>query len=258
MQSMPQLSCDLLVLADILVTQDEERRIIEDAAVAVSNGRIAALGARADLGGYRAKEELRLGRALLIPGLINGHTHVSMTFFRGLADDLPLMDWLNGHIFPRERHLTAEVVELGALLGCAEMLRTGTTAFADMYLIEDSVAAAVERAGLRCLMGEGIFSFPSPAYATVEEGFALVREQARRYRGHPRIKVAVSPHTVYTTTPEILAACRYLAADLHSPLRSGKLPGRLRQTARGLLSGTGIAFPGDIHGPRRRTERRGT
>jgi 5-methylthioadenosine/S-adenosylhomocysteine deaminase len=153
-----------------------------------------------------------------MPGLINGHTHVSMTLFRGIADDLPLMEWLTGHIFPRERHLTAEVVELGALLGCAEMLRTGVTAFADRYLMENAVAAAVERGGLRCLMGEGIFSFPSPAYSSVNEGYALVREQAERYRGNSRIRVAVMPHSVYTTTPEILAACRDLAAELHVPL----------------------------------------
>ena len=210
--------CDLLVTADILATQDEERRIIEDAAVIVNNGRIVALGPRSAMKGRNVREELTLGRSLLIPGLINGHTHVSMTIFRGLADDLSLMEWLTKHIFPCERHLTAEVVELGALLGCAEMLRTGTTAFADMYLMENAVAAATDRAGLRCLMGEGIFSFPSPAYASVEDGYDLVREAAGRYREHSRIRVAVSPHSVYTTTPQILASCRDLAFELRLPL----------------------------------------
>lgn len=211
-------SCDLLVTAAVLVTQDEERRTIENAAVAVNNGRIAAVGEQKDFAGAVAAKRMDLGNALLMPGLINAHTHVSMTFFRGLADDLPLMEWLTGHIFPRERRLTAEIVELGAMIGCAEMIRTGTTAFADMYLIEDAVASAVERSGLRCLMGEGIFAFPSPAYNTADEGLALVRRQAERYKGHPRIRVAVMPHAVYTTTPQIMAACRDLADELGLPM----------------------------------------
>ena len=211
-------SCDLLITADLLLTQDEQGRVIEDAAVAVSQGRICALGRRAELAHMQAAERLCLGRSLLMPGLINAHTHVSMTFFRGLADDLPLMEWLHQHIFPREKRLSAEIVQLGALLGCAEMIRTGTTAFQDMYLLEDAVALAVDQAGLRCRMGEVIFAFPSPAYASAEEGLALVRGQAKRYKNHPRIGVAAMPHTVYTTTEELLAACRDLAQELDLPL----------------------------------------
>lgn len=218
MQHHSEISCDLLLTCAVMVTQDEERRVIENAAVAVTDGSIVALGPREELATYTPALHMNLGNALLMPGLINGHTHVSMTFLRGLADDLPLMDWLTRHIFPREKHLTAEMVELGALLGCAEMTRTGTTSFADMYLIEDAVAWAVDKSGLRCLMGEGIFAFPSPAYAKPEDGYALVREQAARYAEHPRISVAVMPHTVYTTTPEILKACRELAGELHLPL----------------------------------------
>ena len=211
-------TCDLLVTADLLVTQDAERRIIENAAVAISKGTISALGARSDLASVLAKDHLHLSRSLLMPGLVNAHPHAAMTFFRGLADDLPLMEWLTGHIFPREKNLTAEIVQLGALLGCAEMIRTGTTAFQDMYLIEDAVAEAADMAGLRCRLGEVIFAFPSPAYATAEEGLNLVRAQAGRYREHPRLGVAVMPHAVYTTTPEILAACRDLARELALPL----------------------------------------
>lgn len=214
---MPQTTecaCDLLVTADLLVTQDAQRRVLKDAAVAVRDGRILALGPRNELGGCLAVRTLRLGRALLMPGLINGHTHVSMTLFRGLADDLPLMEWLSQHIFPREQHLTAELVELGALLGCAEMMRTGTTAFTDMYLMENAVASAVDLAGLRCVLGEALFAFPSPAYDVVERGYALVRELAGRYANHPRLRVAVMPHSLYTTSPAILEACRDLAEEL--------------------------------------------
>lgn len=214
MASSPILSCDVLIAADIVLTQDEERRILEKGAVAVSQGTVAAIGTAEELAHVVARERLDLGRRLLMPGLVNAHTHVSMTFFRGLADDMPLMEWLQQEIFPRERHLNAEVVELGALLGCAEMMRTGTTAFTDMYLIEDAVAAAADKAGLRCLMGEGIFSFGSKTYSGLEEGYELVREQARRYADHSRIHVGVMPHAVYTTTPEILESCRDLASEL--------------------------------------------
>ena len=210
--------CDLLITADILLTQDADRRIIEDAAVAVSSGKISALGTRFGLAHIEAKDHLHLRRSLIMPGLINAHTHVSMTLFRGLADDLPLMEWLTQHIFPREKHLTSEMVRLGALLGCAEMIRTGTTAFQDMYLIESAVAEAVDHSGLRCRMGEVLFAFPSPAYVTLEEAYALVREQAACYKSHPRIGVAVMPHAVYTTSPEILIACRDMACELDLPL----------------------------------------
>ncbi|MDR2488775.1 MAG: amidohydrolase [Desulfovibrio sp.] len=214
----PALPCDLLVTADVMLTQDDERRVVDDAAVAVTAGRIAALGSRGQLSGFIPAQTLHLGRALLMPGLINAHTHVAMTFFRGLADDLPLMQWLMQYIFPREKRLTADIVELGALLGCAEMIRTGTTAFLDMYLIEDAVTSAVDASGLRCVAGEGIFAFPSPAYGTAEEGLALVEAQTRRWQGHSRIRTAITPHTVFTTTPRILEDCRDLARKLGLPL----------------------------------------
>lgn len=213
-----ELSCELLLSANIVVTQDSERRVFHDAALAIAGGRILAVGPQSDLQNFKAFRKLHLDNALVMPGFINGHTHVSMTFLRGLADDLPLMEWLNGYIFPREKHLTAEIVEIGALLGCAEMTRTGTTAFADMYLIEDAVASAVDKSGLRALLGEGIFMFPSPAFANTEEALALVRMQHARYADHSRIRIGVMPHSVYTTTPDILCACRELADELQLPL----------------------------------------
>ncbi len=206
--------CDTIVLCKILLTQDTERRILHDACIVIDKGLIIALGSQAICLQFQAKQTLNLGNALVMPGLVNAHTHVAMTFLRGLADDLPLMDWLNHHIFPVEKHLTAEIVELSALLGCAEMTRTGTTAFADMYLLEESVCAAVDTAGMKMLAGEVVFAFPSPAYATVEAALDLVRRQVARYKAHSRIRIAIMPHTVYTTTPEILCACQALAQEL--------------------------------------------
>lgn len=204
--------CELLLTADFILTQDAERRIVEKGAVAINNGRIAAIVPMADA--PDAAGRIDFGPALLMPGLINAHTHVSMTVFRGLADDLPLMQWLSEEIFPREAHLDPVIVEIGALLGCAEMIRTGTTAFEDMYLFEDAVGLAAESSGLRCLMGEGIFSFGSVARGSLEKTYELLREQARRYAGNPLIRVGVMPHSVYTTTPDILENCRDLAEEL--------------------------------------------
>lgn len=214
MQHHSGISCDHMLTAALALTQDEERRVIANAFLAVRDGLIIAIGPVEEAGAYQAASRTDLGNALLMPGLVNGHTHVSMTFLRGLADDLPLMEWLTRHIFPREKNLTAEIVELGALLGCAEMTRTGTTAFSDMYLIENAVARAVDASGLRCQLGEGVFAFPSPAYEKTEQCYAIIREQAAKFATHPRIRVAVMPHTIYTTTPEIMENCRDLAREL--------------------------------------------
>ncbi len=216
-QTLP-IPCDTLITADILVTQDPQRRIISDAAVAITGGRVLYAGRRQDAAGYTPEKRLDLGRALLMPGLVNAHTHSSMTFLRGFADDLPLMEWLTKHIFPVEKHLNRDVVALGCLLGCAEMMRTGTTAFADMYLIEDAVAETVVDCGMKVLMGEAVFTFPSPTYNDWKEALALLREQAARRRDSAQVRVSLMPHAVYTTTPEILIACRELADELNLPL----------------------------------------
>ncbi|WCB45412.1 amidohydrolase [Nitratidesulfovibrio vulgaris] len=213
------LPCDTILQAALIVTQDDARTVIEDGAIAIHEGRIAAVGQRdAIVGNWQGATVIDMGESLIMPGLVNAHTHASMTLLRGLADDLPLMDWLTGHIFPVEKGLTGELVELGALLGCAEMLRTGTTAFSDMYLIEDATLRAVDRAGLRCLAGEAIFAFPSPAYADPETAFDLVRAQHDRWKHHARAALAVAPHAVYTSTPAILARCRDLAEELGLPI----------------------------------------
>ena len=215
---MEKIPCDLLLTAEYILTQNAGREVVEEGFAAVDKGRILAVGRRKNAEAYTPARRLDLGPALLMPGLVNAHTHVSMTFLRGFADDLPLLDWLNKHIFPVEKHLTADIVELGALLGCAEMIRTGTTAFQDMYLLEDAVFKTVDAAGLKARMGEVIFAFPSPAYADVDAAFDLVRRQAESAKGKERLRLAVMPHTVYTTTPEILSRCKALAEELGLPL----------------------------------------
>ena len=211
--------CDTLLHAACIVTQDDQRRIIENASLAIDKGLIADIGPTAELQQrWQASETLQHEDKLVLPGLINAHTHAAMTFLRGLADDMPLMDWLNKRIIPVEQKLTPELVRLGSLMGYAEMLRTGTTACVDMYLFEASVFEAAETAGLRCLGGEAVFAFPSAAFSGPEADLDATRALAEKYRDHDRLRVAVNPHSVYTTTAEILTACRDLAQELNLPL----------------------------------------
>lgn len=212
-------TCDTLLHAGILLTQDEQRHIFENAALAIDAGRIVALGHHREMtAAWQARDVIDLSGMLVMPGLVNAHTHAAMTFLRGLADDMPLMDWLQQKIFPVEQCLTPELVRLGSLLGFAEMLRTGTTACVDMYIFETSVLEAADQAGLRCLAGEGVFAFPSACCPDAAAALERTRQMAARWAGHERLKVAVMPHSVYTTTAAQLAACRDLADELGLPL----------------------------------------
>lgn len=212
-------TCDTLLHAGVLLTQDDDRRVLENAALAIDGGRIVALGYSRDVtAAWQAREILDLSGMLVMPGLVNAHTHAAMTFLRGLADDMPLMDWLQQKIFPVEQGLTPDLVRLGSLLGFAEMLRTGTTACVDMYIFEAAVMEAADKAGLRCLAGEGVFNFPSACCPDADAALARTREMAQRWAGHERLQMAVMPHSVYTTTAAQLTACRELADELGLPL----------------------------------------
>lgn len=211
--------CDKLISCALLITQNAEREILEDAAIAISGDRISDIGpASLLLPRWTPADRLDLGHALVMPGLVNAHTHAAMTFLRGLADDLPLLEWLQESVFPVEGRLTAEISRMGALLGYAEMIATGTTACVDMYIFEDAVFEAARMAGLRCMGGEAVFAFPSAACADHRAALDRTRELAARHAGEERIKVAVNPHSVYTTNPQILGECRELALELELPI----------------------------------------
>jgi 5-methylthioadenosine/S-adenosylhomocysteine deaminase len=150
----PDKTADLIVTNGNILTMDPDLPWIEDGAVAVSGGRIAEIGPASALKGRSFARCLDAGGGIVMPGLVNCHTHAAMTCFRGLADDLPLETWLNEHIFPAEARLDEEMVYWGALLACAEMIRSGTTCFCDMYLFEDAVARAARQAGMRAVVGE--------------------------------------------------------------------------------------------------------
>jgi len=209
------IPCELLVLADVIVTQDDQRRVIRDGAVAVAGDTITAVGPRREIeAATQAEKIIDLGHALLMPGLVNAHGHAAMSLFRGVADDLPLMDWLQHHIWPLEKRLTPRLVHLGGLIACAEMLASGTTCFSDMYLFEHEVAAAAEAAGIRAMVSEGVIRTPTMTYSTLEEGFELIERLHRRYDGHPLVGCSIMAHAAYTTDSDALKRSFELAERL--------------------------------------------
>ncbi len=210
--------CDTLYTADYVLTQNDNRDIIRCGAVAVSGDSILSVGHAEMLDiMYPDARKVNLGHSVILPGLINGHTHVPMSLLRGFSDDKALMDWLTQDIFPQEAKLTPELVELGAMFSMAEMLRTGTTAFYDMYMLERSVFRAADKMGMRAVLGESVTQFfPSLSCRDAEAYFALIREQSMEWINHPRIRQAVVPHAPYTTTPELLQSCYSLAEETGS------------------------------------------
>jgi 5-methylthioadenosine/S-adenosylhomocysteine deaminase len=211
-------SCDLLVRADAAVTQDRDRRVLTDAAVAVKDGLVLEVGGQAELeAGYEPEQRLDLSGKLLLPGLVNGHTHLPMTLLRGYADDLPLMDWLEKHIWPVEFQLTDDLLDTGARLGCAELIRTGCTAFLNGYFHEHVTGQAVIDCGMRGVLGEGFFGFPSPLFPTAEDCWNTIRNLETRFENHSRLRTAVTPHAAFTVPPEELAASYALAEELDIP-----------------------------------------
>lgn len=203
-------SVDLLVRGGTIVTMDGARRVIEDGAVAVSKGLIVAVGTRAEVEAkYTARESIDAGGKVIIPGLINGHTHIPMTLFRGLADDLDLNEWLTKFIFPAEaKNVTEEFVRVGTRLGLAEMIRGGTTTYCDMYYFEDAIADETSRAGVRGVLGETVIDFPVADNKTHAEAMAYTEKFVKKWKGNRLITPAIAPHAPYTVSEEHLKAVR--------------------------------------------------
>ena len=201
---------DLLVLGGTIVTMDGTRRVIEDGGIAVAGGRIVAIGPRDEIQrAYTARKKLLGFGKVITPGLINGHTHVPMVLFRGLADDLDLQEWLTKYIFPAEaKNVTEQFVRVGARLGLAEMIRGGTTTYCDMYYFEDAIADETAKAGVRGVLGETIIDFPVADNKTNAEGMAYVERFVNHWKGHDLIVPAIAPHAPYTVSEAHLKAVR--------------------------------------------------
>ena len=203
---------DLIILGGTVMTMNDRGDVYAAGAVAIKDDTIAAVGPRAEiLAGFRAGQTLSYEEDIILPGLINAHTHAAMTCFRGLADDLPLETWLQEHIFPAERHISRELVYWGTRLAIAEMLLCGTTTFCDMYLFADAVAQAARETGIRAVVGEVLYDFPSTNYGSPENGLKFTETLLRTWQNDPLIRVAVQPHAVYTCSPDLLSRCGDLA-----------------------------------------------
>ena len=214
------ISVDTIVHGGIVVTMNAKEEIVADGAVAVREGQVVAVGPAATiLSRYVAPQMVDCAGQVIMPGLINAHTHVPMSLLRGLADDLRLDVWLLGYMMPVEREYVGEdFCHWGTLLSCAEMIRSGVTCFNDMYYYEDAVARAVDAVGMRAILGQTILRFPSPDAASYDESLAYCRQFIERWRHHPRIVPSVAPHAPYTSTPEMLEACVNLAVEFNVPL----------------------------------------
>ena len=211
--------CDILLTNATVLTLDERFTMYEGGAVAITGDAIAAVGPEAL--DYEAAERIDCRGRIVMPGLINAHTHAPMSLLRGLADDLRLDVWLMGYMMPVEREfVTPDFVRLGTKLSCAEMIRSGVTCFADMYYFEEAVAEATAAAGMRALCGQTVLRFPAPDAPSYEDALARARDFIARWRGHALIVPAPAPHAPYTCTPEILRACAELAAEFDVPLHT--------------------------------------
>lgn len=213
---------DLILTNAIVLSMDEEFHIYNPGAVAVQGNSIAAVGLEVDVvKEYSAVKKTDCQQKVLMPGLINAHTHVPMTLLRGLADDLRLDVWLMGYMMPVEREFVSpDFVTLGTKLACAEMMRSGVTTFADMYYFEDDVARATEEAGLRGVCGQSVMKFPTPDAKSFEDSLAMAREFIIKWKENDLIVPAVAPHAPYTCTAEILNASAQLAVEFDVPLHT--------------------------------------
>ncbi len=215
-------SVDLILTNALLLTMDEKLQIFEPGALAIQGDGIVAVGTESDIrGAYSASQLVDCGGKVLMPGLINAHTHVPMTLLRGLADDLRLDVWLMGYMMPVEREFVSpDFVQLGTKIACAEFIRSGVTSFADMYYFEEDVARAASEAGLRGLCAQTVLKFPTPDAGSYEDSLAMARDFIKRWVGHPLIVPSVAPHAPYTCTDEILRATAQLAAEFDVPLHT--------------------------------------
>jgi 5-methylthioadenosine/S-adenosylhomocysteine deaminase len=211
---------DLLLIHGTVVAMDAQRRVLEDAAVAITGETIAAVGPSAEIAAaYAAKKTIDVHGALVMPGLINAHTHMAMSLFRGLAEDRSLEDWLQKFIFPAEaRNVTPDFVTWATKLSLVEMIRGGTTTAADMYYFEEEVAKALKEAGMRGILGETIIGFPAPDNKTSAAAFAYTEKFLTHWRNDPLITPAVAPHSIYTCSEKLLKDSASLARAYHAPI----------------------------------------
>jgi 5-methylthioadenosine/S-adenosylhomocysteine deaminase len=215
-----KIQADLVVTNGIVVTMDGSRAIYDDGAIAIKGDLIVAVGKRPDIESkYTAAETIDAKGGLILPGFINGHTHVPMTLFRGLHDDVTLTDWLYKYIFPAEaKNVNEDFVRWGTRLAAAEQIRSGVTTFADMYYFEDAVAEETKAAGMRGVLGETFIDFPAPDNKTESAMLEYTEKFLKKWQGDPLIHAAAAPHSIYTCSQKTLQDAAALARKYHAPI----------------------------------------
>jgi 5-methylthioadenosine/S-adenosylhomocysteine deaminase len=213
-------SVDLVINARWIVPVEPDKVVLEHHGVAIDDGAIVAVLPQAALrADYAAGRVVALDDHVLIPGLVNLHTHAAMTLMRGIADDLPLMQWLQDAIWPAEaKHVSPAFVRDGTLLAAAEMLRGGVTTCNDMYFHPEAAAEAFDRAGMRAVLGIAVLDFPTPYAATADEYLRKGLAARDRWLDHARLRFAMAPHAPYTVSDASLERITTLAAELDLPI----------------------------------------
>jgi 5-methylthioadenosine/S-adenosylhomocysteine deaminase len=209
---------DILITGGTVVTMAGPN--LEQGSVVIRDGAIVAVGPSADIDrNFNAKTVIHAGGMAVVPGFVNAHTHVPMTLFRGIADDRDLMDWLTNFIFPAEaKNVDREFVKWGTRLAAAEMIRSGTTTFADMYYYESDIARETKAAGLRGVLGETLIDFPAPDNKTWDAAIQYIRDYAKQWKGDRLITPALAPHAPFTVSEEHLRQVRAVATELGIPI----------------------------------------
>lgn len=211
---------DTIISGGRILPVDGNNSWVDNGSIAIDGSDIVAIGRFDEIEkSFTGRKIINAVGCLVMPGLINCHTHAAMTCFRGIADDMKLMDWLNNYIFPAEaKNVNKELAYWGSLLACAEMIKSGTTTFCDMYIFEDETARAVKQAGMRCLLGEVLFDFPSPNSKTPAEGLEYTRMLIEKWADDPLVNIMVEPHALYTCSPSLLIDARALADRYNVPI----------------------------------------
>ncbi|MDP2754411.1 MAG: amidohydrolase family protein, partial [Nitrospirota bacterium] len=197
---------DYIICGDYVLPMDEGLTVIKDGAIAVSGTNILEVGTSKEISKKYASEAIIMGEGKVVfPGLINTHTHAAMVYFRGIADDLPLKEWLENHIWPAEnRWLGPEFISDAIELACLEMLKGGVTTYNDMYFYEDAAGKTAKRIGMRAVLGVGILDFPSKSASTSDEYFVNAESFIKNWKGDELITPCIAPHALYTCGPESL------------------------------------------------------
>lgn len=217
LSSLAAIPADIMIIDGTVLTMDEKNNVIEHGTIVIDKNKIIAVGGPTLAKQYQAKKVLDVEGDIVMPGLINTHTHASMTVFRSLADDVP--DRLHRYIFPLENKMVSrDMVRIGANLANIEMIKGGVTTYVDMYYFEDEVAKTVDKIGLRAILGESVIQFPVADAKNADEGIAYATNFINKYKDHPRITPAFAPHAPYTNTTEHLQNIAKLSQQLDVPV----------------------------------------